>query len=452
MSARPLAVGLAALLAAGGAAVFAAGTTIDRAAEVETIAARLDPGVGDLAVAYDVGDVDRFVVDASAEAARRAGGYSAARRGGSIGLRRITRDGATVHAPPSGYLIPMVFSASPTDAARGVHGIEVAQVMAAGDVVVNEMTAEQTGARVGDRLDLRSVSGGTVTVRVGMIAEYDVVGGSELVFDTSVADRLGFTADTSTVMWGFDREQLESALVAVGLEGRRDTEVARSWDLPDPDETISTARTKAALGEPWYRVNSDDTISMHPDWIDRNLTDGRVLLHPVIQVRARCHVAILDDLRAALADVAAAGLAAEIEVANANAYGGCYAPRYSRISGYLSRHTYAMAFDTNTVSNCQGCRPRMDCEVVRIFRRHGFAWGGNFRRPDGMHFEWVGERRDQIPYPSTYCPNVVVPSTQRVVPEIGREVLAHGPVPQGHAHAHDEDHEAAHHDAGAATP
>lgn len=80
MSARPLAVGLAALLAAGGAAVFAAGTTIDRAAEVETVAARLDPGVGDLAVAYDVGDVDRFVVDASAEAARRAGGYSAARR------------------------------------------------------------------------------------------------------------------------------------------------------------------------------------------------------------------------------------------------------------------------------------------------------------------------------------------------------------------------------------
>ena len=47
----------------------------------------------------------------------------------------------------------------------------------------------------------------------------------------------------------------------------------------------------------------------------------------------------------------------------------------------------------------------MNCDVVRIFRKHGFAWGGNWRTPDGMHFEWVGERRDQIAYPSRFCPN-----------------------------------------------
>lgn len=337
----------------------------------------------------------------------------------------------------------MVFVASPVDAARGAYGIEIAQVAASGDVVLNQVTAQLMGASVGDRLDLRSQSGGTVSLRVGLIAESDAVGGTEIVFDTAVADRLGFPTATSTVMWGFDRAALDTALVAVGLVGRRDTEVARSWDLPDPDSTISTALTKVALGEPWYRVNADDSISMHPDWVARNLTPDRVLLNPTIPVRARCHVAILDDLRAAFADIAAAGLASAIEVANANAYGGCYAPRYSRISGYLSRHTYGMAFDTNTVSNCQGCRPRMHCDVVRIFRRHGFAWGGNFRRPDGMHFEWVGERRDHIPYPSTYCPNLVQPSTQRVVPELGREVLAHGPVDHLHDHGdhqHHDDH------------
>jgi len=49
----------------------------------------------------------------------------------------------------------------------------------------------------------------------------------------------------------------------------------------------------------------------------------------------------------------------------------------------------------------------MNCDVVRIFRRHNFAWGGNFASRDGMHFEWVGERRDQLTYPSTYCPNLV---------------------------------------------
>jgi hypothetical protein len=118
-------------------------------------------------------------------------------------------------------------------------------------------------------------------------------------------------------------------------------------------------------------------------------------------------------------------LAGQIDVANTNAYGGCFAPRYSRTSGFLSRHTYAMALDLNTTSNCLGCTPRLHCDVVRIFRKHGFAWGGNFRVPDGMHFEWVGQPRDQIPYPSTYCPNLVEPLAQSApdAGTLGRDVL-----------------------------
>jgi hypothetical protein len=278
---------------------------------------------------------------------------------------------------------------------------------------------------------MRAANGSSVALTIGGIRPYEQLGWAELVFTTEVANRLGATSDTRVVMWGFDdRAGLDAALADVGVLGRRDTRVGHSWDPPDPDDTISTARTKVALGEPWYRIESDGSLSMHPDWKARNLTDGRILLDPVVQIRAQCHVKIVPDLSAALAEVASSGLAYAIEVSNANAYGGCYNPRYSRTSGFLSRHAYGMALDTNTVSNCGGCRPpKMNCDVVRIFRKHGFAWGGNFRQPDGMHFEWVGERRDQIAYPSTYCPNVVNPLAQSATgATIGLGVLTAGDV------------------------
>jgi hypothetical protein len=426
-----------AFAALGGIAVFAAGTGVDDGADVSEVADRVIQPVGDVAVAYDVGDVDRFVIDAVDTAVTRVGGVAATSRSGSLGLRRIARDSATIHAPPPGYLIPTTFISLPRGAVSGVIGADVSAVLDDHTVVMNQVTADLTGAQRGDTIDLRADNGSTVTLTIGGVHPYDQLGWAELVFTTAVADRLGATRDTRVVMWGFDdRAGLDAELAAVGVLGRRDTRVGHSWDPPNPDDTISTARTKAALGEPWYRINGGGSISMHPDWMAANLTNGRVLLDPFVPIRAQCHVGVVAGLSAALADVAAAGLAYEIEVANANAYGGCFNPRYSRLSGFLSRHAYGMALDTNTVSNCGGCSPPpMSCDVVRIFRRHGFAWGGNFRQPDGMHFEWVGERRDQIPYPSTFCPNVVNPSVESAaVAPIGLGVLIAGGAEVAHDH------------------
>ncbi len=364
-----------------------------------------------MAVVFDVGDVDRFVVEAAGRVAERIGGVATVGRSGSLGMKRITRGGTTVHAPPSGYLIPMVYLSQPRGSVGPIMGSDVSAVLSPDTVVMNEVTAELTGAQVGDVIVMQAANGSAVPLTIAGIRPYDQIGWGELVFDYDVAARLGATADTRAIVYGFgDRPAFDAAVAAEGLAGRQDTKVIRSWDPASPDSTLSTARTKVALGEPWYRFASDGSLIMHPTWKATNLTDGRVLMNDTIRIRAQCHVKIVDDLKAALAEVAAAGLAGAIEVANANAYGGCYVPRFSRVSGqigFLSRHAYGMALDTNTVSNCGGCRPRMNCDVVRIFRKHGFAWGGNFRRPDGMHFEWVGERLDQIAYPSSYCPNIV---------------------------------------------
>jgi len=397
-------------------------------ASVDRVAERVVPPVGDLVVVFDVGDVDRAVVLAADRAAAAAGAVATPARTGSLGMRAITRNGSVVHAAPAGYLIPMVYTSIPRHSVGRVMGSDVSAALGPDEVVMNEMTAGITGAAAGDVIVMQSANGSAVPLTIAAVEPYEQIGGAELVFTYDVAVRLGATNDTRVIIYDLDRDRIDAAIAAEGLDERANTKVARSWDAADPDSTLSTARTKLLLGEPVYRFEADGSISMHPDWMAGNLPPGRERLNDTIPIQARCHVEVVDDLKAALAEVATAGLAGAIDVADANTYGGCYAgARFSRVSGqigFLSRHSYGMALDTNTTSDCAGCRPQMDCDVVRIFRRHGFAWGGNFRLADGMHFEWVGEPRDRISYPSRYCPNVLGPLTESApAPTLGMEVL-----------------------------
>ncbi|HSP29479.1 MAG TPA: M15 family metallopeptidase, partial [Ilumatobacteraceae bacterium] len=232
----------------------------------------------------------------------------------------------------------------------------------------------------------------------------------------AAADRLGVTELRRALLWNpSSRGAMDSALGANALVSTS-IRIRRSWDPPDPDDTIGMALTKALLGEFAYRVNANGSVSQDEAWVAASLPSGRVLLNDSIPITARCHNVIEPALRAALAEIAARGLGGTIDVANSNAYGGCHLARFNRLTpdstvGFLSRHSWGMAFDTNTVGSCQGCAPPDfatrpgGCSAVQIFRKHGFAWGGNFLTPDGMHFEYVGERRDLLAYPSRWCQN-----------------------------------------------
>jgi hypothetical protein len=90
--------------------------------------------------------------------------------------------------------------------------------------------------------------------------------------------------------------------------------------------------------------------------------------------------------------VADRGLAGAIDVGDSRRNGGCWNARLIRggdSGGNLSRHSWGIAVDINPSQNVFGGRVRMDHRVVEIFRRWGFAWGGTWVRPDGMHFEWA---------------------------------------------------------------
>ena len=79
-------------------------------------------------------------------------------------------------------------------------------------------------------------------------------------------------------------------------------------------------------------------------------------------------------------------------------YYGCYSLRLVRGGTTWSAHAYGAAIDLNVPQNPLGApvRAARDCStgefhhehpVVKIFKRHGCFWGGDFRhRKDKMHF------------------------------------------------------------------
>lgn len=390
---------------------------IDRAATAVSQAQPVSSVAADVVTVFNSGELRGDVADRATAAAREAGASIGFGRSASVGMVGLYRGTAVVQAPPEGFSFPMGTTVLPSDVVGRTMGRNVSQHLAPDALVMGALSASLRGAQAGDSALLVGGSGAGVWFRVAAVLPDEQVGGTELLMSAEAGDRLGIARLSRVVMWGFpSRAAIDASLAANGLVSTA-IRIRRSWDPADPDDTIGMARTKAALGEFAYRVNGDGSVSQDGAWVNASLPGGRELLNGSIPIRARCHNAVKPAIQAALAEIAAAGLGGVINVSDANLAGGCHLARFNRLTpdsalGFLSRHSWGMAIDTNTQGSCQGCAPPDfatrpgGCQAVQIFRKYGFAWGGNFLTPDGMHFEWVGERRDNLAYPSRFCPNV----------------------------------------------
>jgi hypothetical protein len=397
--------------------VVAGQTSIGGAATGSVVAERSAPIATDVVSIFNSGPLRTDVTNQAIAAARQAGASVAFGRSASVGMIGLYRGATPVQLPPAGFAYPMGITGLPPEAIAATMGRDVSALLTRESLVMGATSANLRGAAVGDTMQLVSASGGVVVFRLAGILPDARVGGAEFLMTNAAADRLGVTELRRALLWNpSSRAAMDSALAGNALVSTS-IRIRRSWDPPDPDDTIGMARTKALLGEFAYRVNANGSVSQDDAWVAASLPPGRVLLNNSIPIRARCHNVVEPALRAALAETAARGLGATIDVANSNSFGGCHLARFNRLTpdstvGFLSRHSWGMAFDTNTVGSCQGCAPPDfatrpgGCTTVQIFRKHGFAWGGNFLTPDGMHFEYVGERRDLLTYPSRWCQNV----------------------------------------------
>ncbi|MDG1266786.1 MAG: M15 family metallopeptidase [Ilumatobacter sp.] len=387
-------------------------------AAVTEFAVRLSPPIEDLVTVYDSGSLEASTEARAVAAARQARADSTVIGSASIAMQRIRRGASSVQDAPAYMSIPMGTTVIDADVVGVLMGYEVSAVLSSTSIVMSTRTASLRGAQAGDVVTLRSAFGSEVDFTIGAIIADEVTGGTELLITPEAAQRISLNRKSRVVMWGFkSRADIDAALADQGLVSTS-IRIRRSWDPFDPDSTLGMARSKELLGEFGYRVASSGAVTQEAAWQAANLPPGRRLLNNSIRIVARCHLVVEPALQAALAEAAAAGVGGVFDVGDANLAGGCHNPRFNRLSqssmiGFLSRHSWAMAIDINTRGSCQGCAPPDfatdpgGCEAVRIFRKHGFAWGGNFLTPDGMHFEYVGEPRDVFPYPSRYCPNVV---------------------------------------------
>lgn len=137
-------------------------------------------------------------------------------------------------------------------------------------------------------------------------------------------------------------------------------------------------------------------INVDPDWKRSNIVSlPTPLLEHLDFPAIRVHVKAQAHFAAVFAEIDRQGFGHKLL-----SCGGTFVPRHisRNPSKALSSHSWGIAIDLNAEWNGYGQRPALSGligsvhDLVPIFAAHGFAWGGHFSTPDGMHFELA--RRD----------------------------------------------------------
>lgn len=233
-------------------------------------------------------------------------------------------------------------------------------------------------------LELDTADGAPLPLHVGAWAPQ--VEGIDLVVNSLVGEALGIPEGNALVLSTGEvaPQELRKPLAdVVGTEiSVQNLDVVSRLGLdPDAFNTAVLVGTFAdAVGVFNYTPLAGGRIAVDPAWTARNISTEVV---PILG-SITCNKAMFPQLRAALSEVVAQGLASEI---NPDEYAGCYYPRFIAGSTTLSNHSFGLALDMNVPGNLRGTVGEMNRDVVAIFKYWGFGWGGDWSFTDPMHFE-----------------------------------------------------------------
>ena len=250
--------------------------------------------------------------------------------------------------------------------------------MAIDQKVAKRLADEDGMIRLGTDEDAPVLHVGAYTPQIPTI---DMVVNTAWAEDIEMATDNGLLISTDAIAPSSIRKPLEK-LVGKDVSVQM-LDVASRLGL-DPDAKLTAIPTGGTLGSVVgtyrYRVVGGGRIAPDPAWVAANI---RTEVVPILG-SVTCHKDLFPQLRAALLEVQQRGLADEIHPGE---YAGCYYPRFIANTTTLSNHAFGLALDLNTPGNQRGTVGEMDRDVVAIFKTWGFAWGGDWRWTDPMHFE-----------------------------------------------------------------
>jgi len=102
----------------------------------------------------------------------------------------------------------------------------------------------------------------------------------------------------------------------------------------------------------------------------------------VIPKRIYCNKDIVLPLTNAFRNLIHTGCVKELKT-----WDGCFNIRNKRNGGTPSLHSWGVACDLNAAWNRMGQKPTLSNQFVHCFTEAGFDWGGDWRSPDGQHFQ-----------------------------------------------------------------
>ncbi len=255
------------------------------------------------------------------------------------------------------------------------------QSVARGEAVLAHEVAKSMSVGLGKQVKVAAASKGeAASYRVGAFATTGIPG-TDVIVDDASGRSLGLRGATGMLLAAAkDVDPVVLARKVRAITGKGAVVDLLTPPTANPVAFLTGSKAAKAFGAFSYRYYPDGTIQPDARWVRENIRTETVPIMGTVT----CHRLMLPQLRGALQEVVDRGLESSLKH-----YDGCYVPRFIERNpeNSISLHTWGIAIDMDASTNYRGIRGTMNPEVVNIFKRWGFRWGGDWHYTDPMHFE-----------------------------------------------------------------